>query len=77
MTTTATLAAANQSEGPRLPGIDHITHRAEAWWTLWPCGRYDAVERAATGTFRLMFGGVLDADFAQRVVDTVLRGYTV
>jgi AcrR family transcriptional regulator len=25
--------------------------------------------------FRLMFGGVLDGDFAERVVDTVLRGY--
>ena len=27
--------------------------------------------------FRLMFGGVLDADFAERVVDTVMRGYAV
>ena len=27
--------------------------------------------------FRLMFGGVLDAGFAERVVDTVLRGYAV
>jgi len=25
--------------------------------------------------FRLLFGGVLDGDFAERVVDTVLRGY--
>jgi AcrR family transcriptional regulator len=25
--------------------------------------------------FRLMFGGVLDTDFAERVVDTVMRGY--
>ena len=27
--------------------------------------------------FRLMFGGVLDHDFAERVVDSVMRGYTV
>jgi AcrR family transcriptional regulator len=27
--------------------------------------------------FRLMFGGVLDCDFAERVVDSVIRGYTV
>jgi AcrR family transcriptional regulator len=27
--------------------------------------------------FRLMFGGVLDLDFAERVVDSVMRGYTV
>ena len=27
--------------------------------------------------FRLMFGGVLDLDFAERVVDSVLRGYSV
>jgi AcrR family transcriptional regulator len=27
--------------------------------------------------FRLMFGGVLDRDFAERVVDSVIRGYTV
>jgi len=27
--------------------------------------------------FRLMFGGVLDLDFAERVVDSVLRGYAV
>jgi AcrR family transcriptional regulator len=27
--------------------------------------------------FRLMFGGVLDADFAERVVDSVMRGYAV
>jgi AcrR family transcriptional regulator len=27
--------------------------------------------------FRLMFGGVLDLDFAERVVDTVMRGYAV
>jgi AcrR family transcriptional regulator len=27
--------------------------------------------------FRLMFGGVLDADFAERVVDSVLRGFSV
>ena len=27
--------------------------------------------------FRLMFGGVLDRDFAERVVDSVMRGYTV
>lgn len=26
--------------------------------------------------FRLMFGGVLDLDFAKRIVDNVLRGYT-
>src|ERR1035441_8303986 len=26
--------------------------------------------------FRLMFGGVLDADFAERVVDSVIRGFT-
>jgi AcrR family transcriptional regulator len=26
--------------------------------------------------FRLMFGGVLDLDFAERVVDSVMRGYT-
>jgi len=26
--------------------------------------------------FRLMFGGVLDVDFAERVVDGVLRGYS-
>jgi len=25
--------------------------------------------------FRLMFGGELDASFAERVVDTVLKGY--
>ncbi len=25
--------------------------------------------------FRLMFGGVLDDDFAERVVDSVLQGY--
>jgi AcrR family transcriptional regulator len=27
--------------------------------------------------FRLMFGGVLDLDFAERIVDTVMRGYAV
>jgi AcrR family transcriptional regulator len=27
--------------------------------------------------FRLMFGGVLNLDFAERVVDSVMRGYTV
>ncbi len=27
--------------------------------------------------FRLMFGGVLDLDFAERVVDSVMRGYSV
>jgi AcrR family transcriptional regulator len=27
--------------------------------------------------FRLMFGGVLDHDFAERVVDNVMRGYAV
>jgi AcrR family transcriptional regulator len=27
--------------------------------------------------FRLMFGGVLDLDFAERVVDSVMRGYAV
>ncbi len=27
--------------------------------------------------FRLMFGGVLDAAFAERVVDSVMRGYSV
>lgn len=27
--------------------------------------------------FRLMFGGVLDRDFAERVVDSVMRGYAV
>jgi AcrR family transcriptional regulator len=27
--------------------------------------------------FRLMFGGVLDLDFAERIVDSVMRGYAV
>ena len=26
--------------------------------------------------FRLMFGGVLDLDFAERIVDGVMRGYS-
>jgi AcrR family transcriptional regulator len=45
--------------------------------------RSDADARVATELlvgpvyFRLMFGGVLDLDFAERVVDSVMRGYSV
>ncbi|PZR83767.1 MAG: hypothetical protein DLM65_01070 [Candidatus Aeolococcus gillhamiae] len=39
------------------------------------CSASQGRQRCRPGELRLMFGGVLDYDFAERVVDVVLRGF--
>jgi AcrR family transcriptional regulator len=68
----ATVVAARRAE------VSRVIKRGIARGDL----RMDADAEVATELlvgpvyFRLMFGGVLDLDFAERVVDNVIRGYT-
>jgi AcrR family transcriptional regulator len=69
----ATVVAARRAE------VTRVIHRGIARGDL----RRDADAELATDLlvgpvyFRLMFGGQLDLDFAERVVDSVMRGYAV
>lgn len=59
--------------------IARLIKRGIARGDLRPDADVDVATELLVGPvyFRLMFGGVLDLDFAERVVDSVLRGYAV
>jgi AcrR family transcriptional regulator len=67
----ATVVQARRNEVARL------IERGVARGDLRPDADIDLATEMLVGPvyFRLMFGGVLDDDFAERVVDSVLRGY--
>jgi AcrR family transcriptional regulator len=67
----ATVVQARRTE------VARVVRRGIARGDLRPDAEVDVATELLVGPvyFRLMFGGVLDADFAERVVDTVLRGY--
>lgn len=58
--------------------IARVIERGIARGDLRPDTDIDVATELLVGPvyFRLMFGGVLDADFAERVVDSVIRGFT-
>jgi AcrR family transcriptional regulator len=57
--------------------IARVIERGIARGDLRPDTDIDVATELLVGPvyFRLMFGGVLDADFAERVVDSVIRGF--
>jgi len=67
----ATVVQARRTE------VARVIRRGIARGDLRPDAEVDVATELLVGPvyFRLMFGGVLDGDFAERVVDTVLRGY--
>jgi AcrR family transcriptional regulator len=67
----ATVVQARRTE------VARVIRRGIARGDLRPDAEVDVATELLVGPvyFRLMFGGVLDGDFAERVVDSVLRGY--
>jgi len=67
----ATVVQARRTE------VARVIRRGIARGDLRPDAEVDVATELLVGPvyFRLMFGGVLDGDFAERVVDIVLRGY--
>jgi len=67
----ATVVQARRTE------VARVIRRGIARGDLRPDAEVDVATELLVGPvyFRLMFGGVLNGDFAERVVDTVLRGY--
>jgi AcrR family transcriptional regulator len=69
----ATVVAARRAE------VARVIRRGIARGDLRPDADAELATELLVGPvyFRLMFGGVLDHDFAERVVDNVMRGYAV
>jgi AcrR family transcriptional regulator len=69
----ATVVAARRAE------VTRVIRRGIARGDLRPDADAELATELLVGPvyFRLMFGGVLDHDFAERVVDNVMRGYAV
>jgi AcrR family transcriptional regulator len=67
----ATVVQARRTE------VARVIRRGIARGDLRPDAEVDVATELLVGPvyFRLLFGGVLDGDFAERVVDSVLRGY--
>jgi hypothetical protein len=69
----ATVVAARRAE------IARVIKRGIARGDLRPDADAEVATELLVGPvyFRLMFGGILDAAFAERVVDSVMRGFAV